>query len=545
MTPTKMEISKYLRSAFKACLVVATLSASSLSIGCKSSSSSNNNSSTNLDTELRLSSGITTRAYNTTWEENDVIGVYMLENNSQLLVGEKNTPYTTLETSTLATFSAVGTPLYYPDEGLVDVLAYYPYDDQIDNGVYEINTTDQSEPNKIDLLVAWRDGVDSDDGTLSLDFEHVLSKIAVTLKADADSGFTNDELAKATITLSGVLSQATYTLYAASSANQISFTSATSEDITLNSDDVTSSNLCFSAILIPQTVSSLSFTISIPSYSDVSIAVSESKEFKTNTEHTYTLRLTSDTKLEFDGSKISEWGSADEGEFTVAGSSGEDQTTTSSYSVGDPYPNVANPIGIVYSTADDGKSGMVVSLVETSNLTWSSEKVTTGANSLSDGLANMKVIVDSYTLSDYAAFNYVNNLNTMGGIDTNGYASGSKGVWYLPSPKELQALYAAMCGVTIVESDPQAGEVADWGVDGASMDSYANYTNAVATFNSYLSAIGGSELSISDNVYMSSAESEAGAGVYKYADFRSGCLFKEHSKTDAYTMIYTRAVMQF
>ena len=263
------------------CALMTLLVVVMLAVGCRSSHSDTPTESI-YDGELRLTSGITSRAYGTTWEKSDVVGVYMLESDQKVLVGEKNTPYTTSETTATAMFVAVGTPLYYPESGLVDVLAYYPYDVGVENGVYKINTTNQSNIGDIDLLLARRNGVGRSDGSLALDFDHVLSKIVVTLKADTDSNFTPEELASATVKLSGTICEATYELYSSTADNQLTLTGASTQSMTLNRDEVSVSNICFSGIVIPQVVSDLRFTISIPTYDDVSIVIAEQKSFVAN-----------------------------------------------------------------------------------------------------------------------------------------------------------------------------------------------------------------------------------------------------------------------
>ena len=134
------------------------------------------------------------------------------------------------------------------------------------------------------------------------------------------------------------------------------------------------------------------------------------------------------------------------------------------YKVGDYYPDplaVYNDgvlrsgreaIGIVYwldaaapdynDVAQSGLSGKIVSLDEGTSLVWSLSDVGTNATSKIDGLANMEVIKGGdNTFGAYPAFAWVDQKNGVAG--TAIYASGDKGIWYLPAWMELIELYVA------------------------------------------------------------------------------------------------------
>ena len=146
-----------------------------------------------------------------------------------------------------------------------------------------------------------------------------------------------------------------------------------------------------------------------------------------------------------------------------------DETETQRlYKVGDYYPDPdavysngvlqsgTAAIGIVFWLDTDalrydvatqsGPSGKIVSLDEASDdLEWGLCDVVTDANSFYDGCANMAAIkrMDN-TFSAYPAFAWVDQKN--GAAGATAYASGAKGIWYLPAVAELQYLLCAAAG---------------------------------------------------------------------------------------------------
>ena len=92
------------------------------------------------------------RAYDTSWEANDVIGVFMLANSDKNVL-DKNIPYATSKGD--GYFVSKNSPIYYPeDNSAVDFIAYYPYSETIDYKNYPINLSNQTKQNAIDLMTA-------------------------------------------------------------------------------------------------------------------------------------------------------------------------------------------------------------------------------------------------------------------------------------------------------------------------------------------------------------------------------------------------------
>lgn len=100
------------------------------------------------------------------------------------------------------------------------------------------------------------------------------------------------------------------------------------------------------------------------------------------------------------------------------------------FKVGDLYTNATGEVtGVIYYVDESGEHGLVVSLVEESNVAWSNESRLTGANNEFDGEFNMGIIrqrEDWQTL--YTSFKWCADLGEG---------------WYMPASEELYPLYDA------------------------------------------------------------------------------------------------------
>lgn len=97
-----------------------------------------------------------TRAYGSTWEEGDLIGVYMKKkdqtiSDENIVEGVKNYPFVTREGD--GNFVSSKEPKAYPEDGSeVDFIAYYPYNEALAGTTLKLDVSDQTKQNKIDLL---------------------------------------------------------------------------------------------------------------------------------------------------------------------------------------------------------------------------------------------------------------------------------------------------------------------------------------------------------------------------------------------------------
>lgn len=127
------------------------------------------------------------RAYDTSWEANDVIGVFMLANSDKNVL-DRNIPYVTSKGD--GYFVSQNSPIYYPEGKItVDFIAYYPYSEAIsDHTNYPIDLSNQTAQSAIDLMTAvnlTNRELGSTQGNLQ--FKHLLAKLVLNLKSTSGS----------------------------------------------------------------------------------------------------------------------------------------------------------------------------------------------------------------------------------------------------------------------------------------------------------------------------------------------------------------------
>ncbi len=258
--------------------------------------------------ELKITSGIATRAVDQNWEEGDAIGVYMTEKGSTTeYIGKANTQYSTTSTTTEADFSVVSpdVPLYYPQSGNVDIMAYYPYVSDVTVSAYAVKVTTQSPSKDIDLMIATESDVKKSNDKIALTFDHKLSKVVITLTPAEDGGLTISDLKDMTVVLSGTKAEATYNLNA--TTTPISFGENEAADITLATAVVGEESAVITAIVIPQTATP-KFTFTLNSGSDKYDVTASEIEFVGGSEHNYSIQITK-TEAIIQGSTINAWSS--------------------------------------------------------------------------------------------------------------------------------------------------------------------------------------------------------------------------------------------
>ena len=179
-------------------------------------------------------------------------------------------------------------------------------------------------------------------------------------------------------------------------------------------------------------------------------------------------------------------------------------------------------IGVIFQVNADGRSGKIVSLNEVSGLAWATAGTTyvtqaTNANDPADGTKNMATIKNlDPDYSDFPAFKWCADKGE-GGL-----------TWYLPATYELQDLYAASCGLKLVDANPQAGEAVRWTT--SYFKDYSNYANQREAFKQRITDANGVALGDDcwssqewDNVntrFVSCDESGLIANAYKDDTYR-------------------------
>jgi formylglycine-generating enzyme required for sulfatase activity len=157
------------------------------------------------------------------WLTTDQVGIYMVTAGQTLSTaaiseGADNRKYLPQTAATSSALSPATTDqtIYFPQSGEVDFVAYYPWKEsgsaagQINNYVYPINLTDQSDPAALDLLYARRANRSNLLPNVNLAFSHPLSKITLRVKKGADISAV--DFSAATAAISGMPATAGFSL---------------------------------------------------------------------------------------------------------------------------------------------------------------------------------------------------------------------------------------------------------------------------------------------------------------------------------------------
>ena len=130
---------------------------------------------------LSATGGVTTRAVDSSWEVGDAIGLFMKKAGTTLSQSAlaNNVEYTTGGDGAFTSLNKV----YFPfKKEYVDFISYYPYTDNLNGFIYEVDVSDQSNLASIDLMYADKiEGVNSTTGSINLQFKHQLTKVVIKL----------------------------------------------------------------------------------------------------------------------------------------------------------------------------------------------------------------------------------------------------------------------------------------------------------------------------------------------------------------------------
>lgn len=133
------------------------------------------------------------RAFDTTWENGDAIGI-------SCLTGGKTYTNVAYSTTGDGNFNVVnpGTEIYYNDNNEVTFTAYYPY--TANTTSYGADTWNQADQKSFDFLWAQAAGRKAAPN-VAFSFAHKMAKVNITVKKGADVSF--DEVKSAVLSLEG------------------------------------------------------------------------------------------------------------------------------------------------------------------------------------------------------------------------------------------------------------------------------------------------------------------------------------------------------
>lgn len=127
-----------------------------------------------------------TRAADDHWDENDAIGVYMVNADNSIVVS--NYRYVVIDKK-IGNFSPDGenNTAYFPEDGTaVNVVAYYPQGN-VDENKLSLDLADQSVQPRIDLMSAKAENASKSSPTVNLQFKHRLTKLFFVIEGDVNT----------------------------------------------------------------------------------------------------------------------------------------------------------------------------------------------------------------------------------------------------------------------------------------------------------------------------------------------------------------------
>lgn len=243
-----------------------------------------------------------TRLTGNTFEVGDAIGVFMKESGASLgNATDVNREYV-FGTASIFSASGVGEKIYFPEDGDVDFVAYYPYQSDLVSNTYTINVADQSNQGNIDLLYAKEENV-STEGTSNateLTFYHQLSKVEITVSM----GLGVNDLDGLTVEFHDFSTTASYNV-----ADQA--ISGRGNAATIAAKLTTNGNTLAEAILIPEAIADkkIVFTLGGKTF-EYLLSSGAVSAYQSGTKYTYNVTLNDEgglTGMSFEPTGVMEW----------------------------------------------------------------------------------------------------------------------------------------------------------------------------------------------------------------------------------------------
>ena len=148
------------------------------------------------------------------WKSGKTVGVYMLKENETECVGSySNVKYqTTVEPQGYFSPADNDNVIYYPQDGSkVDVIAYYPWREDLTDECYPLDVSSQKTDSNFSFLYAGNGkGLSKNNNKIELKFRSVLAQVIFQLKAG--DGVTDAYLSESSMKISGMNTKAYFGL---------------------------------------------------------------------------------------------------------------------------------------------------------------------------------------------------------------------------------------------------------------------------------------------------------------------------------------------
>lgn len=253
---------------------------------------------------------VNTRATDTTWEVDDAIGIFALNEGEALSAesiydGMDNIEYRNNAAGVTADFEAASTPIMFPGDGTkLDFVAYYPYTTAVtEDYLLPIDVAEQTPLSSIDVLYASAHNQNKHNPSVPLIFTHQLSQVAITLTAESGISLVDVEMILQNATTEGSMDLVDGTITLGTSQGSIT--------PVIHMDEITNSAVATAILLPGQAMNDLNVQISLPDGKIYSWIPTESI-LTSNTRNRYALHLThGKVEMVGNGAIIEDWGSGE------------------------------------------------------------------------------------------------------------------------------------------------------------------------------------------------------------------------------------------
>ncbi len=280
------------------------------------------NTTSNQPVAVQFAGKVTTRVVDNTWEDLDKVGIFMFESGSTLsdesvIDYSSNRKYAYSAAMSGFVPQTKNDTIYYPQTGEVDFIAYYPYGSVTDYAV-EVSTSNQTKQSAIDFLYSNNlQHISKSEETLTLQFEHQLSKLAFSISAG--EGFSTGDLTGLKLYVDELVTLGSFDL----ATGTLTADESSSKNLTaLVSDDGTEAE----AIVIPQACAQKRVRVLLSSGYSFSFEIGTTDSWEAMYKYTYNIVLTKGVYEVTLNGVISEWLEGVGGDLEESGS-GMDSST--------------------------------------------------------------------------------------------------------------------------------------------------------------------------------------------------------------------------
>ena len=335
-------------------------------------------------THTRVSTG---HDFTTTFEENDVIGIFIYHRNEEEepSIDENELYVSNIKLTCKNGIWELERPIYYPDgKKILDIYAYYPYKDNAEVHSMEYNAHEEM----VELLMASVIGIKKSKDAVMLRFRHMQSLVHVTLTKESNVPDFDENLF---VYFNGIIG-GTYDIATQKLTEPI--TGIIEMDIAGEANGQIRSYIAF----VPEQIvdSGILFSFfQMTSHHEIlsSKDIDQSETFTRGQVKLFNIRIRQEISKDI------------------------------VYNQFDLYPAYGIPVGMVVEVFNGGRNGKVISLKNIENVKWGPMGVSTGATDIHDGITNkMKIQSLENWEEDFPAFKACNDYGER---------------WYLPSIGDL------------------------------------------------------------------------------------------------------------